>query len=447
MEKRVYSVIVSSLFAGLLLLGTMVSYAHETGTWEGRKVNNKIFLADAWTWPYQIDLVKHMKHGKFYIPIQDENKVAVIDPEKPGYIVKIIPVKFNQPHHPWMAPGLRYVYINYQSEGKGDHDAFTVIDTRTNTVVKDIRNGINDPFHGSYNTVQDLYITGDLNPKAGNVHMIDTNTHKLVASIKTMGGKQTRDIIQTRDGRYAFIGHQRRGSTAIDVLDVEKRKIIKSIPCVQCGSLKMNPQGTLFIATSATRDKKRKWQPGHAMIIDVAKMEVVKKIPVGRRPRNISFSNDGKKAYIGVAADGKIAVIDMEKMELKKLLDSGKGANFPYPHPYAPVLVMGNDGTDSHVTIVDMDTDTVIGRIEAAGKATHNATWSADGRFLVISNRLGSTVTILKWEGGKKITKVDDVEVGFGTNGVHWAPYFSGVEYLTLDNIKKAKNISPWVKR
>jgi DNA-binding beta-propeller fold protein YncE len=395
---------------------------------------NKIYYVDARTWPSQPDLLKHLTRGKFYIPVQDDQKVAVVDPDHPGYLVKLIDMPFAQPHHPWATPGMRYVYINYQAEGKGDHDALSVIDTWTDTVVKTIRTGTNDPFHGAFSAVEDLYVTGSLDPRRGEVFFIDPRTHDVIATIKT-NGTQTRDALLTQDGKTLFVGHQgydpkKNDLGPIDVIDVASRKIVKIIPCDGCGRMKMTPNGKWLLASSVPK--------GYTLVIDTATREVVKKIEMGTRPGNINFSKDSKKAYVGMGGEGKLAVIDVEKMVLKTKLEAGKATNTIYNHPYAPVGIAANDGTDNWVTIVDIEKDEVIEHIETAGKATHNATWSADGRYAVASNRLGNTVTIFKWEGGKKVVKVADVKVGFGTNGVQWVPYFAGngVEHLTVHNVR-----------
>jgi DNA-binding beta-propeller fold protein YncE len=426
----------SLAIAGVVFLVGCAAMKTGTGptTWEGKPVLNKIYYVDARTWPSQPDLLKHLTRGKFYIPVQDDQKVAVVDPDHPGYLVKLIDMPFAQPHHPWATPGMRYVYINYQAEGKGDHDAFSVIDTWTDTVVKTIRTGTNDPFHGAFSPVEELYVTGSLDPKQGEVFFIDPRSHEVIATIQT-SGTQSRDALLTQDGRTLFVGHQgydpkKNDLGPIDVIDVASRQIAKTIACDGCGRMKMSPNGRWLLASSPPR--------GYTLIIDTATREVVKKIEMGSRPGNINFTKDSRKAYVGMGGEGTLAVIDVEQRVLKTKLKAGKATNTAYPHPYAPVAIACNDGTDNWVTIVDTEKDVVIEHIETAGKGTHNATWSADGRYGLATNRLGDTVTIFRWEGGKKVVKVADVKVGFGTNGVQWGPYFAGngVEHLTVHNVR-----------
>lgn len=395
----------------------------------------RIYYADARTYPSQPELLKSLPKGKFYIPIQDEGLLAVVDPEKPGYIVKLIKINATQPHHPWTAPGMRFIYVNHQSEGKGDHNIMTVIDTFTDEVVAEIKTDFDDPFHCSWNPVNSaLLLCGDLNAKGGYVYWIDTEKHQQISKLKTTG-TMARDVIQTQDGKFAFVGHQGKGD--IDVIDIAEKKIVKTIPCDRCARLKMEPSGKWLFASSPPND--------FTAIIDVQKQEIAKKVefPAKSGPGNINFADAGKVAMIGLGTAGKIALVDVATQSLKVSLDSGKSVNTAYARPGDdPVAIVTNDGTDDWYTVINPVAGTLIGKIEAGGKAPHNVQWSADGRFAVGGDRLGDTVTIFKWnEATKKVEKVASVKAGFGANGVQWTPYFCGAPELTTASISKVKNV------
>ncbi len=397
-------------------------------------VLNKVFYADARTWPSEPHLLKHLTRGKFYIPVQDDNLVAVIDPQKPGYLVKLIKVNHAQPHHPWVAPGMRYVYVNHQSEGKGDHNVMTVIDSFTDEVVAEIKTDFDDPFHCSFTPNRDLLLCGDLNPKGGYVYFLDPVRHRYMFKVKT-NGTVARDVLQTPDGKYAFVGHQGTGN--VDILDISLRKLVKTLDCDRCARMKMTPDGRYIFASSPPRD--------FTAIIDVQKQDIVKRIefPKGSGPGNINFAMQGKVAMIGLGRSGKLALVDVERLELSKILDSGAGTNTAYANPQEPSLAIAtNDATDDWYTIVDAAAGRVVEHIEAGGKGTHNVHWSADGRFAVGSDRLGDTVTLFRFDQrARKIEKMASVRVGFGSNGVQWVPYFCGVQFLTRQNVQTVKNL------
>jgi len=398
-----------------------------------------VFYTDSWTWPNQADLLAHMSRGKFYIPVQDEGQIAVIDPDAEDYGLHFIKVAYVQPHHPWMAPGMRHVFINFQSEGKGDHDAYGWIDTWTDKITYG-QTGINDPFHGAFSPTQTLLLNGDLDKKGGHVHLHNTATLELVASIET-SGQRSRDITFSHDGNYAFIGHQGYDPDngllgSVDVLDVSAQKIVKSLGEGRCRSGKMSNDGSVVLYSC---DK-----ANVIIAIDVEKQEVVKEIelPEGSGPFNIAFRPDDKYAYVGLKKIGKLGIIDIGALELVEALESGTDTNSTYFHPTASLAVVTNDGADSHVSILDSEQNKIIDKIDTGGKSTHNGHWTPDGHWFIVTNRGGDTVTLLEYvEESGTIEWVDDIVVGFGTNGVLWAPYFCGEQILTVANAKNTQNL------
>ena len=402
-------------------------------------VLDKIFYGDTWTWPYQTTQLAHMARGKFYIPIQDENKIAIIDPDAEDYGLSFVETEYVQPHHPWMAPGMRYNWINFQSEGKGDHDVIAVLDTFTDEIVKYIQTGTNDPFHMAFSPTENVLVTADLDGAAGRVHLFDTVAQELIASIETTG-IQTRDIVISHDGRHAFIGHQGYDPDngvlgQVDVLDIAKQEIVASLGEGRCRSGKMSNSGKYAFYSCGRTDQ--------ILVIDTETLEEVKYIqtPEGSNPFNISFRGDDKYAYVGLLGTGQLGIIDMEQLEMVKMLDSGTNTNSTYMHPYAPVAITTNDGTDAHISVIDIENNEIIEKIDTGGKSSHNGQWSPDGRWFVVTNRLGDSVTLLTYnEESGAVEWVDDITVGFGANGVHWAPYFCGVDELTNENVADATN-------
>ena len=406
------------------------------------EVLNKIFYGDTWTWPYQPDKLAHMTRGKFYVTVQDEDKIAIIDPDAPNYGLEFVQTDFVQPHHPWIAPGMRYNVINFQSEGKGDHDAMAILDTWTNQIVKYVQTGNNDPFHMAFSPTANLLVTADLDPNAGRVHLFDTESWELVKTIET-NGKQTRDITISHDGKYAFIGHQGYDPDngvmgSLEVLDLESGEIVASFGEGRCRSGKMSNNGKYVLYSCDKNDT--------IIVVDVEKLELVKTIelPKGSGPFNISFRPDDKFAYVGLKKAGQLGVIDMQTFELVKALDSGTDTNSTYLHPYAPIAITTNDGTDTYVSVIDTEKNEIVYTIETAGKGTHNGQWSADGRWFLVSNRLGDAVTLMRYdEETGKVEWEADIVVGFGANGVHWAPYFCGAPELTTENVNQVTNAAP----
>jgi len=424
----------------LLLLALVACNGTEPTPEATKEVLEQVFYGNSWTWPHQPKLLAHLSRGKFYISVKSESKIAILDPDAPDYGLKFVETDFVQPHSFWMAPGMRYNWINFQSEGNGDHDAIAIMDTWNDEIIKYIQNGRNDPFHMAFSPTEKLLVSGDLDEDEGWIHLFDSQTQELLESIETTG-ISTRDILITHDGRLAFIGHQgydpENGMTGpVDVFDIAERQIVKSLGEGRCRSGKMSPDGTLVLYSCPRADK--------VIVIDTQSLEIAAEIevPEGSNPHQINFRSDGKFAYVGLLGADQLGVIEIERRQLVKRLDSGTQTNSTYMHPYAALAVIANDGSDTHVSILDTEANEIIDQIESEGKGTHNGQWSPDGRWFIVSNRLGDTVTLLQYnEQSNTIEWVDDILVGFGPNGVNWAPYFCGVQELTASNVAEVENL------
>lgn len=356
----------------------------------------KIYYDDTRTWPYQPEKLAGKK-GRFYVAVQGEGKIAVVDPEKRS-VIKNIPVG-PAPHHPWVVPGMRYLYITHMSG-----DRITIIDTQNDQVMKTLQTGAAMPLHMTFSPTEDLALVGNMDRERGQVTYIDTVKHEITGSVKT-NGKMTRDLIFTHDGKYAFLGNS---MGPLDLLDVRERKILKSLPVENAGMLRMSPDGKWLLANSAQ---------GYTAIVSVSDLKVAARIEMGSKLYNIDFSPDGKKAYVGAGVD--LAVIDLEKKALKTRIPSGTNPNTLFVIPGREVGVVTNEGEDRHVTVVDLKIDRMIKKIPT-GRSTHNAHFSADGKYGLITTSQDQIATLIDAE---KMEKIVDLEVGAGSNGLKWVPY------------------------
>src|SRR5262245_65334390 len=112
----------------------------------------------------------------------------------------------------------------------------------------------------------------------------------------------------------------------------------------------------LFIATSAdaytvyvSNEK-----DGTVSIIDSAKLEVVKTVKVGQRPRGITLTKDHRWLLVCASDDNSVQVYDARTMELVKSLPSGQDPELFVLHPAGQMLYIGNE-EDNLVTVVDVE--------------------------------------------------------------------------------------------
>ena len=99
----------------------------------------------------------------------------------------------------------------------------------------------------------------------------------------------------------------------VSVVDVESRKEIRMIPIPGGRAGAMSPDGKYFMAAGK----------GVIVFLDTDSGKPVKTVEVPGGGGNISCLPDGSKCYAGLRKAGGVAVIDMDKLELLKVIETG----------------------------------------------------------------------------------------------------------------------------
>ena len=189
-------------------------------------------------------------------------------------------------------------------------------------------------------------------------------------------------------------------------------------------------------------------------VIDVATLEVVRTIPVGERPRGITFSHDFSRVYVCASDSDTVQVIDPETGEVLHDLPSGEDPEQFVLHPDDRHLYIANED-DAITTVVDVETRRVVAQIDvgiepegmavnAAGTvaittsettnmahwidtATHtlfantlvdsrprHAEFIKDDAELWVSAEIGGTISVFETAGQTEIAKIS-----FEVDGIH----------------------------
>ncbi len=114
-------------------------------------------------------------------------------------------------------------------------------------------------------------------------------------------------------------------------------------------------------------------------VIDTDKLEVVKTINVGQRPRGIAVTKDGKSVIVAVGDAHTIQIIDTKTKEIAGSLPSGPDPEFFSFGPGGKRLYVANEN-DNTVTIIDMEARKQDGSIQV-GVEPEGMTVSPDGKI------------------------------------------------------------------
>ncbi len=149
-------------------------------------------------------------------------------------------------------------------------------------------------------------------------------------------------------------------------------------------------------------------------VLDTGKAEVVATVNVGKRPRGLKLSHDGKELYVAVsglpkcppttpdeecaklkhdlAADG-IAVIDTTTLKLSRLLKSGTDPEqFDVSHDGKQLYIANEDaGTLSVVSVATG----VVEKAVPVGKEPEGVRVTPDGHWIVVTSEEGNAIYVV----------------------------------------------------
>ena len=97
---------------------------------------------------------------------------------------------------------------------------------------------------------------------------------------------------------------------------------------------------------------------GTVSIIDSSTLTVIDTVPVGTKPWQVVFTEDGTLAFISSSVSGTVQVIDTATREVIKTLVTGDGSFFSAINPDGTRFYVSNSN-DTTVSVIDIPTLTV----------------------------------------------------------------------------------------
>ncbi len=159
---------------------------------------------------------------------------------------------------------------------------------------------------------------------------------------------------------------------------------------------------------------------GDLTVIDSADYKVVATVPLGKRPRGIHASPDGKTIYVALSgsppagpgvdesklpppdksADG-IGVFDVATNKLVKVIQGGSDPeNFDVSHDGKTLFISNEDA--SGISFVDLAQGKVVKTIRT-GEEPEGVKVTPDGRYVYSTNEEDGTVSVTDPEAGKLV--------------------------------------------
>ena len=352
--------------------------------------------------------------GNFLIDNQGEPTVSVVDYNL-GETIKKIDLGETGNHHIWVIPGARYVWSSQRYE----KDVFWTIDLLTQEVVDkfNVSTGgktVIAPLHVGFAYTRPLAVVGNiLDKKNGYLTFMSTATRRPLDTMK-VSCNGARDAMFTHDDSKVFTTCQQEPK-GVSIVDVASRTEIKMIPIKGGRAGAMSPDGKYFMVGAKEA----------IVFIDTASNEVVKTLKVPGGGGNITCLPDGSKCYGGLRKANSVAVVDMSKLEVSKIIETGPDANRLYLNPantrYG--LFANESGKSDQVTVIDTQKDVALKQIYT-GLGPHNIAFNPEGTRAVVSTKKETVATLIDTSGDPMDwdTITTELSAGIQNNGVRWVP-------------------------
>ena len=199
--------------------------------------------------------------------------------------------------------------------------------------------------------------------------------------------------------------------------------------------------GALLLAASIAAHAGRAYvsnEDGHSVtVIDTDRNEVITTVPVGKRPRGLQLSHDGKQLFVAlsglpkcppsvpdeeceklgrdVKADG-VAAVDIRTLKVVKVFEAGSDPEQFDLAGDGRMYVANEDSATA--TVLDTKSGKIVARVPV-GKEPEGVRVSPDGRWTLVTNESDNSISIIDT---KTLKEVKHVVVGKRPRDVAFTP-------------------------
>jgi YVTN family beta-propeller protein len=223
-----------------------------------------------------------------------------------------------------------------------------------------------------------------LNSLDDDVSLVDTTTYQQVRRLKV--GKEPHHLMVAPDDRDLVVANAM--SNDLVVLDPRTGEVVRRIPRISDPyQIGFSPDRRWFVATSLRLDRVDIYR------FDGRELALAARLPVGRSPSHLAFSSDSRTVYATVQDSNQLVAIDLERHVPRWTVATGRQPAGAWMTPGDTALLVGLTGSNA-VVVHDPSTGKELKRL-VTGKGAHNFLAVGDGRRVLVSNRVGNTVSVI----------------------------------------------------
>jgi YVTN family beta-propeller protein len=130
-------------------------------------------------------------------------------------------------------------------------------------------------------------------------------------------GKGPEGIDLSPDEKELWAAHSRDGG--VSIIDLAGKKVTQTLDVrtKRSNRLKFTPDGKRVMISDL--------EAGDLVVLDVPSRKEIKRIKLGRNPEGILIAPDGSRAYVAVAGDNQVAIVDLKTLEVTGHISTGSG--------------------------------------------------------------------------------------------------------------------------
>jgi YVTN family beta-propeller protein len=234
-----------------------------------------------------------------------------------------------------------------------------------------------------------------LNSGEASISLIDETTQQVVSSFPV--GKEPHHLMATPDNSSLIVANS--VSNNLVFLDPKTGQVQRWVEGIEDPyQIGFSPDKKWLVTTGLRLDRLDIYHFDHDNLV------LAKRLPLAVMPSHMAFSNDGKTVFVTLQVSGELAAVDLATQTVLWKMKVGETPAGLWMTPGDKYLLVGMTGAD-YVAVVDWRTRQVIKTIHT-GKGAHNFRSLDDGRHVVVSNRVASTISVIDEEA---LTNVGDI--------------------------------------
>ena len=214
-----------------------------------------------------------------------------------------------------------------------------------------------------------------VNSGEATLSIVDMDKHAEIKRVPVL--REPHHLVLSPDRSQLLVGDT--AGNEMLFLDPRTAEIRSRMTLADPYQLGFSPDGKFLVVNGLARNQ--------VDVYDGKTMKLVKRFPLASMPSHLEYAPDSSMVYVTLQGTGKLAAIDLRKMEVVWNREVGPApAGVTWLNHQLLVAIMGAD----YVAVVDPADGHVIRRVQA-GKGTHQLFLSPDGKTLYVNSRVDGT--------------------------------------------------------